>query len=176
MQAVWSPGFRVLHWTLALSMIVGFATHEDVGAVHRWAGYLALGAAVKRVALGLLGSGKWRFAGFARGPCVTLRCALAVVRHTALRYVGHNPLGGWMALAMLADAVVVGVSGWLYTTDRFFGVEWVETVHAQTGQALPILLILHVAGAVFTSLRHRENLVAAMLHGRKPAARSGDIP
>lgn len=176
MQPVWSVGVRLLHWTLAIAMIVGFATHEDVGQVHFWAGYVALGAASWRLALGLVGPSSWRFERFLRGPGATLRYAQSVARHAEPRYVGHNPLGGWMVMAMLTDAVVVGVSGWLYTTDRFFGVEWVETVHTLSGQALPILLILHVAGVVFTSRRHQENLVAAMLHGKKPAAAPGDHP
>jgi cytochrome b len=66
----------------------------------------------------------------------------------------------------------VGVSGWLYTTDRFWGVEWVEQLHRWLANALWTLVGLHVAGVLYASVRHRENLVAAMLHGRKPVAGS----
>ena len=72
-----------------------------------------------------------------------------------------------MIVALLVTATVVGVSGWLYTTDRFWGVEWVESVHRWFTNALWVLVGLHVAGVLYTSLRHRENLVAAMVHGRK---------
>ena len=105
----------------------------------------------------------------------TVAYARAILNHTEARYVGHNPLGGWMVVALLADAIATGLTGWLYTTDRFWGVQWVEELHSLLGHALIPLLLLHVAGAVFTSWRHRENLIAAMLHGRKPAAQPHDI-
>ena len=72
-----------------------------------------------------------------------------------------------MVMALLADAVATGVTGWLYTTDRFWGMAWLEELHGVLGHLLLPLLALHVAGVVFTPLRQRENRVAAMLHGRK---------
>jgi cytochrome b len=151
---VWSIGVRLLHWTLALSMIGSFATHESGGF---W------------------GSGYWRFSQFLQGISATLAYAKDVIKHRELRYLGHNPLGGWMVVALLADAVATGFTGWLFTTDRFWGVEWLEELHGALGEALLPLLFLHIAGAVFTSYRHRENLVGSMLHGRKPAAEPNDV-
>ena len=68
---------------------------------------------------------------------------------------------------MLLDAIATGFTGWLYTTNLFFGYAWLETLHGVLGQALIPLLVLHIAGVVFTSWRHRENLVGAMVHGKK---------
>ena len=174
-QPVWSLGVRLLHWTLALSMIVSFATHEGGGKLHEWSGYVALAAACARIALGLMGTGYWRFSQFVRGLGPTLAYARALAHRRELRYLGHNPLGGWMVLALLADAIATGLTGWLFTTDRFWGAKWLEDLHSVLGQALIPLLILHVVGAIFTSLRHRENLIAAMFHGRKPAVGPNDV-
>jgi cytochrome b len=174
-QTVWSLGVRLLHWTLAGAMITSFVTHDNVGRVHEWAGYVALAAATLRVVLGFSARGYWRFSQFVRGLQATLAYARSVWQHKELRYLGHNPLGGWMVLVMLADAIGAGLTGWLSTTDRFWGVAWVADLHGVLGDALPPLLLLHVAGAIFTSWRHRENLVAAMLHGRKPAAGPDDV-
>lgn len=174
-QPVWSVGVRVLHWVLALSMITSFLTHEGTGRLHEWTGYAALVAAGLRVFLGFFGSGRWRFSQFLQGASVTWTYTRAIANHTELRYLGHNPLGGWMVVALLADAIATGLTGWLFTTDRFWGVQWLEELHSVLGRALIPLLLLHIAGAVFTSWRHRENLVAAMLHGRKPAAGPEDI-
>ena len=166
---VWSPGLRLLHWTLAISMLASFATHEGGGRIHEWTGYVALVAATLRVLLGFMAGGCWRFSRFVRTVPATLVYARAVWQKRERHYLGHNPLGGWMVLALLADALATGLTGWLFTTDRFWGQEWLETLHGALGQALLPLLLLHVAGVVFTSIRQRENLVAAMLDGRKCA-------
>lgn len=166
---------RLLHWTLALSMIASFITHEGGGRLHEWTGYLALAAASVRVAMGLAGSGYWRFSQFVTGVGNTWAYARAVWAHREPRYLGHNPLGGWMVLALLADALATGLTGWLYTTDRFWGLAWLEELHGFLGHALLPLLFLHIAGAIFTSRRHHENLIGSMLHGRKPEAGPTDI-
>lgn len=174
-QLVWPVALRTLHWTLALSMIASFATHEGAGEWHEWTGYVALAAALLRVALGFVGGGYWRFSQFVRGAAKTLAYGRAVLQKREARYVGHNPLGGWMVVLLLTDAVATGVTGWLFTLDQFWGLAWLEELHGALGHALIPLLVLHVAGAIFTSRRHHENLVGAMLHGHKPVAEPGDI-
>ena len=176
MQPVWSVGVRLLHWTLAVSMIASFVTHEAGGKVHEWTGYVALAAAAVRVILGFAGTGYWRFTQFVRSVPTTLSYAKAVWARRETRYLGHNPLGGWMVLALLADAIATGVTGWLFTTDRFWGVQWLEELHGALGHALLPLLVLHIAGAVFTSWRHRENLIGSMIHGRKPVEKPTEPP
>jgi cytochrome b len=93
----------------------------------------------------------------------------------APRYLGHNPLGGWMVLALIAAVIVVGATGWLYTTDAYWGEAWLEDLHDASAKALLALVALHVAGVIATSLLHRENLVAAMIHGRKLPPRQTDV-
>ena len=57
--------------------------------------------------------------------------------------------------------------GWLQKTDAFFGIGWVEETHALLADALLVAILFHVAGAVLASVRHRENLVWAMVTGAK---------
>ena len=172
---VWSPALRLLHWTIAGTVIASFATHEGGGRAHEILGYVALAAAALRVALGFAGGPGWRFAGFVRGWRTTLGYARLVLARREPRHLGHNPLGGWMIVALLAFTIAASVSGWLYTTDAYWGVEWVEETHGALGDALVPLFLLHVTGVVFASIRHRESLIGAMIHGRKRAAASGDI-
>jgi cytochrome b len=80
-----------------------------------------------------------------------------------------------MIVALLATIAAVCLSGWLYTTDRFWGEAWVENVHEGLTWFLLGLVALHIGGVIFSSLRHGENLVAAMFHGRKRSPGPGDV-
>jgi cytochrome b len=156
-------------------MICSFITHEGGGKLHEVIGYIALSSATLRLVLGLFGPQRWRFSSFMPSVASTFAYTKSVLRKTEPRYLGHNPLGAWMVLAMLFIAISSGLSGWLYTTDRFWGIAWLGDSHNLLGHALLPLLALHVAGAIFTSLRHKENLIAAMIHGKKRSARESDI-
>ena len=72
-----------------------------------------------------------------------------------------------MILALLSCAGAAGITGWLYTTDRFWGVEWMKELHEISAHRLLAWIVLHIAGVVFTSIRQRKNLAAAMIHGKK---------
>jgi cytochrome b len=80
-----------------------------------------------------------------------------------------------MVLALMACVIGLALTGWLYTTDRFFGDETVDAIHQVLAWTLLALIAAHLLGVIFTSLRHRENLVRAMFDGRKPAPRETDI-
>jgi cytochrome b len=167
---IWDPIVRVGHWLLALTVLFAWLTRHRPGPWHEWIGYASLAIIAIRFVWGWLASGHARFADFVRGPRKKLAYVRELLAGREPRTLGHNPLGGWMVIALLVTATIVGASGWLYTTDRFWGVEWVETLHRRSTTVLWALVGLHVAGVLYTSLRHRENLVAAMLHGRKAAA------
>lgn len=173
---VWPRWLRLGHWLLAGSVVLAFATHEADDELHELLGYLALSVAVLRLLMGWVTRlPQARFDHFVRGPAVTLAYARRVIAGNAPRHVGHNPLGGWMMLALLVNVLACGFTGWLFTTDRFWGEAWLEELHGLLGHAFLPLLALHVAGAIHASRQHRENLVAAMLHGRKRPAAPGDV-
>jgi cytochrome b len=164
---VWDALVRVLHWSLVLTVAAAWLTRHSAGRWHEWLGYATLAVVAARTAWGFLGSGHARFAEFVRPVSTTAGYARDLFRGREARYLGHNPLGAWMVVALLTMVALVGFTGWLYTTDRFWGVAWVEALHSTLSDVLFIFVALHILGVVFTSVRHRENLVAAMLHGRK---------
>ena len=172
---VWDRVVRCLHWTLVLSVIVSWACTEWFVRWHQPAGYVALAAVVVRLAWGLLGTRYARFAQFVRAPRATWSYTRSLWRHREPRYIGHNPLGGWMVLALLACVAGLCLTGWLYTTDRFWGDEVVDLLHQTLAWTLLGLALAHVAGVAFTSFRHRENLVRAMWNGRKDAPGPADV-
>ncbi len=167
---VWDPLVRIGHWALVLAVATTWLSHEGPAVLHDNAGYLALAIVLVRVLWGFSGPPRARFSDFVRGPRATLAYARALLAGSEPRFLGHNPLGAWMILALLSTVAVTGVSGWLLTTDTYWGSEPVEAAHEAAADLLLVLIALHVAGVILASLRHRENLVLAMITGRKRAA------
>jgi cytochrome b len=172
---VWGIAVRLLHWTLAAAVATAWFAAERHPTLHQTAGYVALAAVALRLLLGVTGSGHARFDRFMRGPRATLRYAAAVWRRREPRHLGHNPLGGWMAVALLACVLAVAATGWLYTTLDYWGDPRVEALHRRLAWTLIALTAAHLAGVVHTSVRHRENLVAAMFSGRKRVPGADDV-
>lgn len=176
---VWDLAVRLLHWMLvasvALSWITTFGWASVPGPWHQPAGYVALAVVALRVPWGFVGSRYARFAQFVRSPRRTWSYLRNVVARAEPRYVGHNPLGAWMVLALVGHVLALALTGWLYTTDWLWGDATVEAVHLMLAWTLLALVAVHVAGVVYTGVRHRENLVAAMVGGRKRGPAPGDV-
>lgn len=169
---VWDGVVRIGHWLLVVSVFAAWFTRHGGGAWHEYIGYATLGIVAVRLAWGWWGAGHARFGSFLRGPGETWSYARQMLARREPRHVGHNPLGAWMIVALLIGVFVVGASGWLYTTDEYWGVAWVEAMHRISTNVLLALAAVHVIGVLYASLRHRENLIAAMLHGRKRAEKA----
>jgi cytochrome b len=165
---VWDPLVRLFHWVLVISFTIAWLNTEDK-TLHKGAGYVVLALVAVRLIWGLVGSRHARFRDFVPRPRELLGYLKSLLRGQPRRYLGHNPAGGAMIVLMLAMLVLTGGSGWLSTTDAFWGVEWVENLHAAAANLTVVLVFAHVAGVVFSSLQHRENLVLAMITGRKRA-------
>jgi cytochrome b len=176
---VWDRLVRVAHWSLAACVLAAWITAESklksAERIHEWLGYAALAVVALRLTWGWIGPRYARFGQFVAGPARTLAYAKTLLRGAEPRYIGHNPLGGWMIVALLATAALASLSGWLSITDRFWGVKWLQETHEVLGNTLIALAAVHVAGVVYTSRRQRENLAAAMLSGIKRPPEPGDV-
>lgn len=165
---VWDPLIRVFHWLLAGCFIAAFLVEEGETA-HRWLGYTMLALVAIRIVWGFVGSRHARFTDWVRGPRTVARYLRERAAGRTRRHLGHNPAAAVMILTLLAGVAVVATTGWLQTTDRFWGVEWVEEVHELTAYGMLGLVGLHALAAVVESFHYRENLIAALIHGRKRA-------
>ena len=164
---VWDVSVRVFHWSTAALVFVAYFTTGGARAVHFDAGYIVLGLAILRIIWGLIGSHHARFTSFVRGPREVLAYLRSLHVGQARRYLGHNPAGAAMIVLILMLLIIVPVSGWLSTTDAYFGVPWVDHLHHMSGNLLMILVGVHVCGVIVSSYLHRENLLLAMITGRK---------
>ncbi|MBT9369832.1 cytochrome b/b6 domain-containing protein [Rhizobium sp. CSW-27] len=171
---VWSPAIRVFHWSLATCIAVAWLTSEGLRNLHEFFGYAAACLIAFRLALGLAGGRYARFAQFVRSPGHVLAYLRDVRQHREARYLGHNPLGAVMVMFLLALIGAIALTGWMQTTDAFWGVEWVEETHEAAVNMLLVAVVLHLLGVIHAGHRHGENLVRAMITGRKRAPAGSD--
>lgn len=172
---VWDSFVRVFHWGLAVSFVVAWVTGDDWKALHLWAGYSAAALIAMRLVWGIIGTPHARFSDFVRSPLVVADYLRDIITGREARYLGHNPAGGAMIVALLATLTGLCISGWLLTTDAFWGSEMMEGIHETMANLALVLVGLHVAGVLWASFHHHENLIRAMLTGRKRAAEPGDV-
>lgn len=173
-RKVWDLPVRLLHWALVATVTAAWVTSEQTGPLHEYLGYATGAIVLARLAWGFAGNRYARFAQFMRAPGPTWHYLRAVMAARAPRYLGHNPLGGWMVAALLSCVALLTLTGWSLGTDLLWGYAWPVQLHTAIAWLLAGLVVLHVSGVVFTSWQHRENLVAAMVTGEKAEAVADD--
>lgn len=164
---VWDLPTRIFHWSLALSFAGAFLTADSEywRGVHVLLGYVMLALLAFRLVWGFVGSRYARFGQFLPRPSAVVGYVRGLVRGRPPHYTGHNPLGAIAILLLLGLGLASGVSGWMYYQE--IGGEWLEELHETLANAMLAVVVVHVLGVLFSSLVHRENLVRAMLTGRK---------
>ncbi len=153
--------------------------------VHAYAGYVVTGLLVFRLIWGIIGTRHARFADFVFTPRTVLAYLKDIVMLKAKRFVGHNPAGGAMIVALLLSLLATSVSGLaLYAVGENAGPlagalgglggfweDALEGVHEFLANFTVFLVVVHVLGVIVESALHRENLIRAMWTGYKRAAR-----
>jgi cytochrome b len=167
MVAVWDLPLRLFHWALAASVLTAWFSANVFDTVHEIAGYTVLGLIAFRMIWGFAGTRYSRF----RSSVRPLRIVLSYLRQIAYgqtgRYVGLNPAGAAMSITLLVLLAVSTISGWMQITETFFGVDWVETLHTWSSNLVLILAVVHVLSVLLMSALQKENLVRAMITGKK---------
>ena len=164
---VWDLPLRLLHWATALCVLVAWFRPNAYDTLHRSAGYAVLVLVPIRLVWGFTGTRYSRFRNPLRVCRALPRYLMDVARGRSRRYLGLNPAGSAISMAMLLLLVISGVSGWMQVTLRFFGVAWVQDTHTYASDAVMLLALVHVLGVLAMSIRQRENLVRAMITGWK---------
>ena len=178
---VWDPLVRVFHWTLAAAFLTAYLVEDDWLGLHVVAGYTVLGLVLFRLVWGAIGTRHARFTDFVHSPTAVLTYLKDALAIRARRYLGHNPAGGAMVIALLVSLTFTGVSGLaLYGYGEFSGLlaglmqsapDWLgnalEETHEFFANFTLLLVLLHLAGVALASLQHGENLIRSMVTGRK---------
>lgn len=203
MIKVWDPIVRIGHWTLVIAFFTAYFTEDDLLKQHVWAGYVVGAIVCLRLLWGFVGTKHAKFGDFVRSPAITLNYIRELMTGNAKRFIGHNPAGGAMVVALLIGLTSTVSSGlMLYAIEEDAGplAAWVAASSASTGTPILIsrayaddddndedesreefweetheffanltlfLVGLHIAGVLFSSYAHKENLIRGMFTGKK---------
>lgn len=163
---VWDPLVRLIHWSVAIAVLVN-SFDDPESPFHEWIGYTALGLVAIRLVWGMVGSHTARFSSFPPNPFAAVDHVRSILRGKGTIHLSHNPLGALMVYNLWATLIVLGITGYMMGTMRFFGVGWVEEVHEVAYGWLITSVVLHVAGVVFDTWLTKVPLAKAMVTGRK---------
>ncbi len=179
---VWDPLVRLFHWALVAAIGVALATSLLLPptwvTLHIISGTTAVALVAVRIVWGFFGPTYARFTSFVRGPATMVAHLRRLRTGRAGYHIGHNPLGGAMIVVLFATVLVLGLTGTIalggvfksgpaaFLTSFAIG-NAARELHQLIAFGLIGLIGLHLGGVAFESLRGRENLTAAMVHGRK---------
>lgn len=164
---IWDLPVRLFHWSLVAAIAVAFLSSEEDSVLAEWhiaAGWFAAVLIAFRLSWGFIGGRHARFASFVR-PSRVLPHIKALFSGKAERSAGHNPLGAIAVLALLGGTAAV-----VWTGVRLINGGGSEDLHETIAFGLLGLIAVHVVGVIAMSVTTRDNLVRAMVTGRKPAA------
>lgn len=194
---VWDIAVRIFHWSLVVAFVIAYLTGEDDSALHVYSGYAVLALVVFRVLWGFFGSRHARFRNFVRGPGAVAAYFMSLITGCPAHFRGHNPAGGWMVIAFLTGLLATTVSGLkLYGIEGHGPLaaasptslqvggngikgarqirhvsendeEFWEEMHEVCANLTVALIIFHVLGVIISSRLHRENLLKAIITGKK---------
>ena len=164
---VWDMPVRVFHWVLALCFAGAWLTSESEywKLWHVSFGYSMALLIAFRLVWGLVGTRYARFMQFVRGPAAVKAYFISYLQGKPQHHVGHNPAGALAILAIIGTVLVTVASG--YAAYEEIGGDWLSDIHEAMASLLMGIVVLHIAAVLLTSVFHKENLVRAMLTGKK---------
>lgn len=174
---VWDPPIRLFHWSLVASLVALWATGEfGFMDLHEIIGVVVLVLITFRVFWGFVGGEFARFRSFVRGASEVKAYLRSITRLRLPKELGHNPLGGWSVLAMLAAIAIQSIMG-LFTVDgtryaaplsKYVSVSTARSItdlHELGFNIVLVLVAIHLAAIALYLVVFRKNLVGPMIRG-----------
>lgn len=167
---VWDLLIRLLHWSTVLLCALNWFVLEEGSRPHRLVGYTVGGLLLLRLLWGFAGSHYARFGQWFPSP--------ARLRHFFRRlrdghhpyYLGHNPVGALMILALMTLLGSTVLTGWMTGWDGVADEDWLEELHGTLANSLLALAGLHAAAVLLIDRLTRSDLLRAMVTGSKRVA------
>lgn len=178
---VWDLPVRVFHWMLVILIATSWISAEIGGnamQIHQWSGLTVLMLILFRIAWGFFGGTHARFTSFVRSPAAAVRYGSGLIRGAREFHPGHNPLGGWMVMALLLSLLIQAGTGLFANDDIMLEGPLAARVSKETSDLLTVihevnfnvllgLVAAHILAVLFYLLVKRENLILPMITGDK---------
>jgi cytochrome b len=190
---VWDLPTRIFHWSLVFCIAFAWVSYEYAAELkdnallwHRWNGYAILVLIVFRLIWGVVGSSTSRFSAFIRWPWFAFIYAIDMLKGKKRNFLGHNPLGTWMIIALVLVVITQGILG-LFILDhngfvagplqglisdswgKYFG-----KLHRLGFKLILALASIHIIANSLYGLLKKDPLIRAMVTGVKPVAEYED--
>ena len=173
---IWDLPVRLIHWLLVICFFGAYITAEidELKIIHFTLGYTVAALIVIRIAWGFIGTTHAKFSNFIRHPKAAISYLRSMIRREHPTDVGHNPAGALAIVALLSLGLLVSLTGWS-TLHEMVG-EWAEEVHEVLANFMLVIVVVHIVAVVGGSFLQKENLVKAMITGKKTALDKDTIP
>jgi len=187
-EVVWTAFIRIFHWSLVALFIAAYVTSTSGDdELHLIFGYAVTILIVMRIVYGFWSLGYARFSRFLYTPAKIWQHSKQMMQNRPDHYIGHSPVGSLMVFALLLLLLVLTTAGlisegwseyegplWMLGIMPSDAVgHWAKHIHEFLPDVLIVLIILHVLGVLLACVQHKENLVRAMLTGRKSIVHKG---
>lgn len=182
-KPLWDWQLRLCHWLMVVLIAACWWTADIREIVyHGYCAYALLGVLVFRLYWGFFGSSSARFSQFLTGPAAVWRYVKNLAHRQAPVHAGHNPVGGYSALVLWFLLLLqIGLGLFSIDVDGFDGGPFTELLKFKTSRmitgwheivfnVLLAFIALHLLAILYYRVWRRQNLTAAMVHGKAAIA------
>ena len=161
---------RIFHWAFSVLFIAAFYIAKTIDdetvlfSYHMLAGLMLAGLVCLRILWGFIGTKYARFSSFYLNPKDLMIYIKGIFTGNKTKWIGHNPASSWSTIIMLTSAAALAITGILMTSGEK---ETYEDIHELLANIFLITMIVHIAGIIFHTIRHRDGIALAMVWGKK---------
>lgn len=166
-KIVWPYYIRLIHWIIAIIVVLDIFILEEGDPPHRILGYVALGMVAIRFILGFVDKGHVKWSAL---PLKFSEIKKQITSHFTGKHVdyeGHTPLASWIYILIWMCIIALAVTGWMMGLDAFWGDETLEEIHGAISNGLEVLVVIHFIGIAVDSYLFKRKTWMAMFKGYK---------
>lgn len=156
-KKVWTLKIRLLHWFMALFIVLNLFIFDEGDDIHYWIGYGTLAIVFFRTIIGFTSQGFDSFRKFTLQPRELFYFFRNLFSHARKDYTGHNPAASYAYIIFWLLVIGLGITGGLLVhSDYFFGNQLLEELHDLMADATIVFIVIHLTGVLLDSFLHRR--------------------